>query len=74
MSRRARWIAGFLSATAIALGAECWASWDADPDTAPWTELIVRYIPGEVTLAVIGALMVWVPAHFFIRYRRKRRS
>lgn len=72
--RRWVWVAGFLTATAAALVAECWASWDSDPDTVPWTELIVTYIPGEVTLAVLGALVVWLPAHFLVRYRRRRRS
>jgi hypothetical protein len=72
MPRRTRWIAGFLSATAAALIAECWASWDTDPDTVPWTELIVTYIPGEVTAALIGALLLWLPVHFAIRYYRRR--
>lgn len=73
MSRRGRWIAGFLAGTALLLGAECWASWDGSPDTVPWTDLIVQYVPGEVTLAAIAALVVWLPVHFFVRYRRKRR-
>jgi hypothetical protein len=74
VSKRGGWIAGFLTVTGIALGAECWASWDSSPDTVPWTELIVTYVPGEVTLAVVGALIAWVPVHFFVRYRRKGRE
>jgi hypothetical protein len=73
MSRRTWWVAAFLAVTSAALGAECWASWDGSPDTMPWTDLIVRYVPGEVTLAVLGALLVWLPVHFFVRYRRRAR-
>lgn len=69
---RTRWIAVFLGLTASALGMECWASWDGSPDTVPWTALIVEYIPGEVTAAVIGALGLWLPAHFGLRYWRRR--
>lgn len=73
MMTRARWIAAFLALTGTALGMECWASWDADPDTVPWTELIVTHVPSEVTAAAIGALVVWLPAHFWVRYRRRAR-
>jgi hypothetical protein len=38
------WIIGFLGVTVVAVGAELWASFDGDPDTAPWTDLIVRYV------------------------------
>lgn len=73
MTRR-WWITGFLGVTAAALIAECWASWDADPDTVPWTDLIVRYVPGEVTYVAIVALLAWLPAHFWRRYRRRGRD
>jgi hypothetical protein len=73
MSRRTAWIAAFLTTTAAALIAECWASWDSSPDTVPWTDLIVAHVPGEVTAAAIGALVVWLPLHFAIRYRRRAR-
>lgn len=72
MPRRV-WIAGFLGGTALLLVAECWASWDADPGTVPWTDLITTHVPGEVTAAAIGALVVWLPLHFAIRYRRRAR-
>lgn len=68
------WIAAFLATTATALVAECWASWDSSPDTVPWTDLIVTYVPGEVTLAVVGALVAWVPYHFAVRYWRRRKT
>lgn len=74
MSRRGVWIAGFLGVTAGALTAECWASWDTDPDTVPWTELIVTYVPDELALFVIVGLIGWVPVHFVRRYRRKNRG
>lgn len=73
MSRRSWWIAGFLAATAGVLGAELTASFDSSPATVPWTELIVTYIPPEITTAAIGALVMWLPLHFGMRYWRKRR-
>jgi hypothetical protein len=68
------WITVFLAVTGVALVMECWASWDGDPSTTPWTDLIVTYVPGELTLAVIAGLVVWVPVHFWLRYRRKARQ
>lgn len=64
----------FLSATAGVLGWEIFASLDGDDGTSPWTDLIVTYVPGEVTAAIIGALAVWLPVHFGIRYWRKGRG
>jgi hypothetical protein len=68
--RRAK-TAGFLTLTGVVLAWELVASFDHDPDTLPWTSLIVQYIPGEVTAAAIGALVVWLPAHFGLRYYRR---
>lgn len=72
--RRSLWRAVFLGTTALALGMECWAAWDGNSNTDPWTDLIVRYVPWELALAVLGALLLWVPAHFWVRYRRRSRS
>lgn len=72
MPSRVLWRVLFLAVTAGALTMECWAAWDGNPETDPWTDMIVRYVPAELTLAVIGALVAWVPVHFFVRYRRKR--
>lgn len=74
MSRRAAWRAVFLGLTAFVLGMEVWASVDGDPETEPWTDLIVQYIPGEVTAVLIGGLMLWLPVHFGLRYWRKSRE
>jgi len=63
----------FLGATTTVIGWELFASFDKDPTTTPWTDLIVAYIPGEVTAAAIGALIVWLPVHFAIRYWRRRK-
>jgi hypothetical protein len=65
---------GFLGVTAVALGWELVASFDGDPQTSPWTDLIVTYVPGEVTAALIGALVLWLPVHFGLRYYRKNRG
>lgn len=74
MSRRNGWRTGFLAVTALALVAELVASFDSSANTDPWTDLIVAYVPMEVTLAAIGALGLWLPAHFLIRYRRKAKA
>lgn len=65
---------GFLGATAAVLGWEILASWDGDSDTSPWTDLIVTYVPGEITAVLIGGLVAWLPVHFGLRYWRKARG
>lgn len=65
---------GFLAVTCAAIGWELFASFDDDRSTYPWTDLIVEYVPAEVTIAVIGALVLWLPTHFGIRYWRRKRG
>jgi len=65
---------GFLGATAAVLGWELFASWDDDMGTSPWTDMIVTYIPGEVTAAILGGLLVWLPVHFGLRYYQRSRD
>lgn len=65
---------GFLSATALVLFWELIAAFDGDPETMPWTDMIVAFVPGEVTAAVLGALLLWLPVHFGLRYYRKARK
>jgi len=45
---------------------------DDSPDT--WTEQIVNWVPWELSLAVYGALVVWLPFHFYVNYKRKHRK
>lgn len=74
--RRARnlWRAGFLGVTLLAVALELWASFDGNPSTDPWTDLITAYIPWEITAAAVGALALWLPAHFGVRYWRRRKD
>lgn len=65
---------GFLGATAAVVGWEVFASWDGDRGTLPWTDLIVTYVPGEVTAVLLGGLIAWLPVHFGLRYWRKARG
>lgn len=67
-----RW--AFLTVTAAAIGLELWASFDSSPATEPWTDLIVTYVPGEVTAVAIGGLSLWLVVHFGRRYLRKHRN
>jgi hypothetical protein len=70
-SRRTTWVAGFLTATVMVVIAELVASWDGDPDTVPWTELLVAAVPGEVFALLGGGFVCWFVAHFAVRYWRK---
>lgn len=65
---------GFLGATFAVLSWEVFASWDGDTDTSPWTDLIVTYVPGEVTAVILGGLIAWLPVHFGLRYWWKARD
>ena len=71
MSPVARWRWAFLGLTTLVVGMEIWASVDGDPATDPWTDLIVEYIPLEVTALAIGGLSLWLAVHFWRRYTRK---
>lgn len=71
---KAGWRWAFLGLTAVVLGMEVWAGFDGNPDTDPWTDLVVAYIPGEVTALALGGLSVWLFAHFGIRYWRKHQA
>jgi hypothetical protein len=62
----------FLAVTGAAVGLELFATFDGNGDTEPWTDLTVRYLPGEVTAALVGALVLWLPIHFLVRYRRRK--
>lgn len=74
MTSATRWRIAFLGLTAVVLGMEVWASADGDADTYPWTDLIVRHVPGEVTALAIAGLAGWLAVHFWRRYARKGRS
>jgi len=71
---RTAWRVMFLTVTAAAVGMELWAAFDGNDSTRPWTVEIVEHVPMEVTLAAIGALVLWLPVHFWRQYARKRRS
>lgn len=72
MNEKWTWRIGFLSLTAGAIAAELWAIWDHDGNTEPWTSLIVDHVPWQATLAVFGALLLWLPAHFIVAYRKRQ--
>lgn len=70
---RTRWRAAFLSVTALAIVLELVAVLDGRPDTEPWTDLIVTYVPMEVTALAVAGLSGWLAVHFGVRYWRRRR-
>ena len=73
MTRRTLARVAFLTVTAGAIAMELWYAFDGDKDTEPYTTLIVDYVPGPVTAAVILFLMWWVPTHFRDAYKRGRK-
>jgi membrane protein implicated in regulation of membrane protease activity len=60
--------------TVLALVAELVGAFDGNPNTDPWTDLITAYVPWQLALAVFAALAVWLPAHFWVAYRRRQAS
>lgn len=74
MSKRSAWRWAFLSLTAVVLGMELWAGFDGSDQTDPWTDMIVTYVPGEVTAVAVGGLSLWLVVHFGLRYWRKHRA
>ncbi|HEX6038898.1 hypothetical protein [Longimicrobium sp.] len=73
MTRR-RWIRAFVAVFAVWLAMELWSSFDKDPDTVPFTWILVDHVSWELLLFVFGALALWLPPHFYIRYRRRARE
>lgn len=71
---RNRWRLAFLTVTGLALAMELWAVFDGNPDTDPWTDLIVTYVPMEIAAAAIGGLSLWLVVHFGLRYWRRHRD
>lgn len=75
MSPAARWRLAFLGLTAVVLGMEVWAGFDKPgAQTDAWTDMIVRWVPGEVTALVLGGLAVWLAVHFGTRYFKKAKE
>lgn len=69
--KRTLWVATFLTLTAASVGMELWAAGDHSPDTVPWTELIARNVPQNLTIAAITLLISWLPGHFADAYRKE---
>lgn len=75
MTGRAKWRSiAFLIITAAAVAWELVASFDGNPDTWPWTQLITTYVPWWVTFPAILVLVVWLPIHFWRWYRKRGRG
>jgi hypothetical protein len=64
----------FLSVTGVAVGTEVIFAFDGSDDTWPWTDLLVNYVPGEVTMFGIFGLSGWLIIHFGRRYMLKSKG
>lgn len=74
MSKRVKWGIAFLGATALLVGWEVWFSVDGDPDTLPWTDWTVAYVPEELFYFIGGGLTIWFWQHFYRRYKARREA
>ncbi|MEV0646113.1 hypothetical protein AB0I28_12685 [Phytomonospora sp. NPDC050363] len=74
MTKATVWRTLFLGLTAVVIGLEVWGSFDGDDATDPWTDLIVRHVPGEITALLIAGLAGWLAVHFGLRYWRKHKA
>lgn len=74
MSRRAGWRWVFLGLTGFVVGMELVAGFDRSDDTEAWTDLIVAFVPGEVTALAVAGLSGWLVVHFGLRYWRKHQA
>lgn len=70
MSKRNVWIAAGWVTIAAFLGWELVGAYDGNPNTVPLTDILVQYVPAQVTYALVAALIAWLPAHFHNRYDR----
>jgi hypothetical protein len=71
---RSLWRALFLGLTTVVVGLEVYAANDHNPNTDPWTNLIVDYVPMETAVLIGGGGIAWLVAHFGVRYARKRKA
>jgi uncharacterized protein (DUF779 family) len=64
----------FLGVTAVAVTTEVVFAFDGSDDTWPWTDLIVNYVPGEITMFALFGLGGWLLVHFGRRYVAKSKG
>ena len=72
MSKKS-WAKLFLGITGFAIILELIAAFDGSPNTTPWTEYIVTYVPFELFLLVLTGGTVWLGYHFISRYVKRRK-
>ena len=66
------WAIGFLGITALAVFLELFAAFDGNPNTLPWTDFIVTYIPVWIGLPIVILFAIWLIAHFIKNYHRDK--
>lgn len=64
----------FLGVTGAAVTTEIVFAFDGSDDTWPWTDLLVNYVPGEITMCGIFGLTGWLIIHFGRRYIAKSKG
>jgi hypothetical protein len=73
MKNKTKWGIGFLGVTALAIIMEFLAALDNNPDTIPWTQYIVTYIPEYLFFGILLGGIYWVTNHFIKKYMEKKK-
>lgn len=66
------WVLTFMTMTVLTIGMELFAGLEKGWDLPAWTDLLTDNLPGELVLALTGALIVWLPVHFWVRRKEAR--
>lgn len=70
-TKRTTFTIGIMAATAVAVLLELVAVFDGSAATPPLTDLIIEYVPQEITTTVVAVLAAWLPVHFASRHPKR---
>jgi len=72
MENKTKWNISFLGVTVLVIIMELFAIFDNNPNTAPWTTLIINNIPSWAFFSFLGAFAFWVFGHFAKGYNKHK--
>lgn len=62
----------FYTMTVAVIVMEIWASVDGKDYSTSWTYLLLGHLKYEAVMALVGALVFWLPIHFWRRRNWKK--
>lgn len=68
MSAKTRWTIVIVGTFLTWLGEEIWALADASPNTQPFTDIVVHYVPRVVGIPSMVFFALWLGVHFISRW------